>query len=217
MEDAARLAAAEDPEQAPAVTGWISKLKHRGAVFVYLDLAGHLISTFTSCYVADPALPFCRIYEPAWYLRGDERARSRALCLEYHTEDQAVGALPDHDGELIKMSVAALSRVPGYEDVAQLATGLDVVRVKQHYPLLDEPAALALAQLLPYLLSRRIFPAGRAGLFRYVNIDLAMEMGLRAADTVLGAGTFDAVNRLGMEPTFRETLIRTGSMPTAAT
>ena len=209
VEDVARLVATTDPERESAVVKWSGALRYRGAVFVYLDLNRPPNLTFTSCYVADPTLPFCRIYEPAWYLRGAERSESRALCLEYHTEGLSGGPeVPLDDGELTRLSVAALSKVPGYEDVGERATPLGVVRVDKHYPLLDEPAAISLANLLPYLANKGIVPAGRAGLFRYVNMDIAMEMGLRAADTVLLKASFDAVNELGMDRTFREAVVR---------
>ncbi len=210
LEDAARSIVASQPERQRTVDSWLQKLRYRGAIFVYIDLDRPPNLTFTSCYVADPKLPFCRIYEPAWYLRGDERARSRALCLEYHAEEGGESTIPGDDGELAEMSLAALSRVPGYQNVARRGKCLGVIRVDKHYPLLDEPAVSALAELLPYLTSNGVIPAGRAGLFRYVNIDVAMEMGLRAADTVLGVGTFDSVNSLGMERAFREALVRVG-------
>jgi protoporphyrinogen oxidase len=209
VEDVARLVAATDPEHESAVVTWSRALRYRGAVFVYLDLNRPPNLTFTSCYVADPTLPFCRIYEPGWYLRGAERSQSRALCLEYHTEETSGGPeVPLDDRELSRLSVAALSKVPGYEDVSGRATPLGVVRIDKHYPLLDEPTAISLANLLPYLAGKGIVPAGRAGLFRYVNMDIAMEMGLRAADTVLQKASFDAVNELGMDRTFREAVVR---------
>lgn len=209
VEDIARLVAATDPEHESAVITWSRALRYRGAVFVYLDLNRSPNLTFTSCYVADPTLPFCRIYEPAWYLRGTERTQSRALCLEYHTEE-SIGRMeiPLDDIELGRLSVAALSKVPGYEDVSARATTLGVVRIDKHYPLLDEPAAMSLANLLPYLANKGIVPAGRAGLFRYVNMDIAIEMGLRAADTVLRKASFDTVNELGMDRAFREAVAR---------
>lgn len=124
-----------------------------------------------------------------------------SLGLEYFC-DEGDALWRKNDIELIDFAVDELSRI-GIVSRKNLISGF-VVRRTDAYPAYAMNYGKPLRVVREYLAGLgNLQTIGRAGLFRYCNSDLALKMGLHAADRILGRPTVDLWD-LGREQDYLE-------------
>jgi protoporphyrinogen oxidase len=172
-----------------------SSLRFRSLVFLNLMLARPDFSENTWMYVASGSLRISRIQEP--------KRRSPSMAPEHHTS--LMLEIPCDAGDFIwKASDSELLEVAEHELAALGFTLDDVVgsfsvRVEHGYPIyhLDyERDRQALLREVDRVVNLRT--GGRQGLFRYVFMDTAMQMGILAAgEMAAGKRPSRAIDALG--------------------
>ena len=112
-----------------------------------------------------------------------------SLGLEYFC-DEGDALWNMSDPELIDFALEELARI-GIGSRRKLIDGF-VVRRPDAYPVYSRDYRESLGTVREYLARfENLLTIGRAGLFRYCNSDLALKMGLNAADRVLGLPSVD--------------------------
>jgi protoporphyrinogen oxidase len=159
-------------------------LAFRALVFVNVPLARANFSENTWMYVASPELRTSRIQEP--------KRRSAAMAPRGHTSlmlevpcDAGDRLWNAGDDELAHLAAHELGAL-GFS--MHDAIGRFSVRVEHGYPVYhlayERDRQALLAEVARFA---NVRTAGRQGLFRYVFMDAAMQMGLRAAEQMLVA------------------------------
>ncbi len=186
-------------------TAAASRLRFRGLRFLNLLLELPDVSDSTWMYVSDPRYPMSRIQEPR--RRSPEMAPpgKTSLMLEIPCQPgDALWTVPD--AELAERMLGDLASL-GF-DVRPHMLGVFSERVEHGYPIYhltyrqDCDALLAGVERF-----RNVWTAGRQGLFRYVFMDAAMEMGFLAARQIAGSEAPERarIYRVGNDPRLIET------------
>ena len=174
------LSTTVDP--APAAT---DRLRFRGLTFLNLGLSRAEVSDATWMYVADGAKRISRIQEPKRRSASMAPPGKTSLMLEIPSDPgDDVWTAPDAELETrMRAELRALGITTN--DVETRFT----VRVEHGYPVYHLDYQRDRAELLARVARfRNVRTAGRQGLFRYVFMDVAMQMG-RAAALEMVAGT----------------------------
>jgi protoporphyrinogen oxidase len=180
---------------APAAALAAERLRFRGLTFLNLGLGRAEVSDATWMYVADGAKRISRIQEPkrrsAWM--APEGRTSLMLEIPSDPGDD-VWSAPD-DALEARMSAELRSLGIHTGDVQTRFT----VRVEHGYPVYHLDYQRDRAELLAAVgRFTNVRTAGRQGLFRYVFMDVAMQMGRAAAlEMVAGARPTASLDALG--------------------
>ncbi len=197
-----RLINALRPLPPEPVLAAASKLKFRSFLVVNIILARKNLFPDQWIYVHSPEVRLGRIqnyknWSPAMILDPDKTS----LGLEYFC-DEGDAFWRKTDAELIAFALGELARI-GIGSREHFVSGF-VVRRPDAYPVYAreyrEPLRIVSGFLACF---GNLLTIGRAGLFRYCNSDLALRMGLLAADKVLGSAATDLWN-LGRERDYLE-------------
>jgi protoporphyrinogen oxidase len=190
------LARALRPDMPSALDRAARALRFRALTFVNFMLRRGAFSDNTWMYVASPALTMSRIQEPkrrsAWM--APEGRTSLMLEVPCDVGDATWRAPVD---ELRARMLAELSALGFRVDDVD---GAFAVRVAHGYPVYhlgyDADRRALLAEVARFA---NVRTAGRQGLFRYVFMDAAMQMGMKAAMQMLagerGGAGLDAIGR----------------------
>ncbi len=171
-------------------------LRFRALTFVNVPLARPDVSENTWMYVASPRYSISRIQEP--------RRRSAAMAPSGRTS--LMLEIPCDAGDETWTASTAALRQRVARELGALGFGIDdaldawCVRVEHGYPVYhvgyerDRQALLgAVARF------ENVRTAGRQGLFRYIFMDAAMQMGIAAADQMIrgeqGTRALDGIGR----------------------
>ena len=171
-------------------------LRFRSLVFLNLALAREDVSENTWMYVASGALRISRIQEPKRRSPAMAPAGRTSMMLE----------IPCDVGDDVWTADAHALRERFARELRTLGFAIDdaldafVVRVEHGYPVYhlgyDEDRRALLAAVERFA---NVRTAGRQGLFRYVFMDAAMQMGIEAARQMVSgehaAGRLDAIGR----------------------
>ena len=170
------------PEPVLAAAG---KLKFRGYLVANVILDAKNLFPDQWIYVHSPEVRMGRIqnyknWSPAMTRDPDKTT----LGLEYFC-DEGDALWRKSDADIIDFALQELARI-GFGSRGNLIGGF-VVRRPDAYPVYAHDYQEPL-QIVRNYLARfdNLLTIGRAGLFRYCNSDLALRMGLRAADRILG-------------------------------
>jgi protoporphyrinogen oxidase len=196
------------PHAHAAVSRAADNLRFRSLVFVNVPLGRANFSENTWMYVASPELKVSRIQEP--------RRRSPSMAPRGHTSlmlevpcdagDRLWNATDDDLAALAARELGAL----GFS--MHDAIGRFTVRVEHGYPVYhlayERDRQALLGEVARFA---NVRTGGRQGLFRYVFMDAAMQMGLRAATEMLSGvppsppGARDGLDALGRSAGVLET------------
>jgi protoporphyrinogen oxidase len=190
------LAAGGGAPLEPRLASSVGALRFRSLVFLNLALRRADVSENTWMYVASGGLRISRIQEP--------KRRSPSMAPEGRTS--VMLEIPcDVGDDVWTADVDALRRRFGREMAAlglpvDDVVAADVVRVEHGYPVYHLSYDDDRRALLSYVdRFANVRTAGRQGLFRYVFMDAAMQMGLEAARQMTrgerAAGRLDAIGR----------------------
>jgi protoporphyrinogen oxidase len=160
-----------------------ARLRFRALRFLNVCLRGERVQPYTWLYVADGARRTSRIQEPSH--------RSEAMCPPGHAslmlempcdEGDALYTMP-HD-ELLALGLGELESL-GFRVADRLVSSFSVA-VAAGYPVYHLAHAQDRARVLAHLRTlENLIVGGRQGLFRYVFLDRAMQMGDDAARAIL--------------------------------
>ena len=184
------------PNASPELARDARALSFRALTFVNVLLARPDVSDNTWMYVASPRYTMSRIQEP----------KRRSACMAPEGRTSLMLEVPCDVGDRTWTASTGdlVARMRG--ELADLGLPIDdvigafVVRVEHGYPIYHVGYERARDALLAEVARfANVRTAGRQGLFRYVFMDAAMQMGTKAARQMvageLGAGQIDAIGR----------------------
>ncbi|MBI4510003.1 MAG: FAD-dependent oxidoreductase [Deltaproteobacteria bacterium] len=171
-------------------------LRYRSVRFLNILLNRSDVSESTWMYVSEPRYLPTRIQEPK--RRSPEMAPpgKTSLMLEIPC-NEGDGTWRASDESLYQKSIEDLQGL-GFERIREDTLGYFSTRVAEGYPVYDlgykehQLSLLSSVAQAPNVLS-----CGRQGMFRYVFMDIAMEMGIAAARQVLGNSAWSQAELVG--------------------
>ena len=175
-----------DPAPPREVLRAAGSLRFRDLVLVAVMLDRARATDQTWLYFPEKKVPFGRIHEPTnWSARMAPEGKTLLVAEQFCFRGDRTWTASD--GELVEDTVRHLHRL-GIVSPGEVL-GSAVVRVPKAYPLFEVGYQEHCRTIGAYL-SRfgNLFPAGRGGTFRYLNMDHAMAAGMEAARSVLGLG-----------------------------
>lgn len=163
-----------------------SRLKFRDLVVVAVMLDKERVTSQTWLYIPEQKIPFGRIHEPTNWSRAMAPAGKTLLVMEFFScRGDSIWSASDET--LADISVDNLERL-GLIKKQDVIDSM-VVRVPQAYPLFEIGYRGICDTLHAYLgRFKNLHIAGRNGMFRYYNMDVAIQSGIEAAERIIGAG-----------------------------
>ncbi len=160
-----------------------SRLKYRDLVVVTIMLDRDRVSDLTWIYLPEKDIPLGRIHEPKnWSLSMAPEGKTHLVC-EYFCF-KGDGIWNSSDEELRNITVHHLEKL-GFIKEREVKDSC-VVRVPKAYPLFEVGYREHYEKILRYLDNfKNLYIAGRNGMFRYYNMDYAMESGIDVAEQIL--------------------------------
>ena len=160
-----------------------ARLRHRDLVIVAVMLNRPRATDLTWIYFPEKHIPFGRVHEPTnWSPHLAPPGKTVLVAEHFCCRGDAAWSTRDED--LIAATVAQLEQL-GFIRREEVLDGV-VLRVPAAYPLFEVGYQDRCNTLLAYL---DRFPnlhlAGRSGMFRYYNMDRAIESGFSVAETIL--------------------------------
>ncbi|MDP2158831.1 MAG: FAD-dependent oxidoreductase [Nitrospirota bacterium] len=161
-----------------------SRLKFRDLVVVAVMVDKKRVTDQTWIYIPEEKIPFGRIHEPTNWSEKMAPEGKTLLVIEYFSF-MGDGIWSDTDVHLVGLTVEHLEKL-GFLKSRDVCDSM-VVRVPKAYPLFEIGYHELCEELYAYLEQfKNLHIAGRSGMFRYYNMDHAIESGLRAAEAVMG-------------------------------
>ncbi len=159
------------------------RLGYRDLVVVTIMINRERVTDQTWIYIPSPEIPFGRIHEPTNW-SAQMAPPGQTLLVTEHFCFRGDDTWSASDESLIERTVAHLVRL-GFIHRHEVIEGV-VVRIPRAYPLFEVGYGEYHDTLCDYLARfRNLHLAGRAGKFRYYNMDHAMASGLAAANELL--------------------------------
>jgi protoporphyrinogen oxidase len=175
-----------DPAPPGHVLDAASKLKFRDLVVVALMVDRKRVTDQTWIYIPERNIPFGRIHEPTNWSEQMAPAGKTILVMEFFSfrGDATWNA---QDSDLTKIATEHMESL-GFIRAGEVIDS-SVVRVAKAYPLF-EVGYRELCNVLYDYLGRfeNLHIAGRAGMFRYYNMDHAIASGITTAEKIMGRG-----------------------------
>lgn len=189
------------PAAPPQVREAAAGLRYRSVVVLFLVLNVERVSPDHWIYVPSPEIGFCRLHEPKnWSLEMAPPDRT-GLVLEYFCRHG--DSYWQKDAKELAHGAAMDLAGMGLIDRDWVSDGA-VVRLAKAYPIYNLGYRENLEVLTGYL-SRfsNLYNIGRNASFRYTSSDHYMDMGLKAAENVLGHD--HDLDEIGRETGYAET------------
>ncbi len=172
-----------DPPAPAYVMDAVSKLMFRDLVVVAVMVDRKRVTGQTWIYIPEKKIPFGRIHEPTNWSNKMAPEGKTLLVVEYFSF-QGDHIWNASDERLTDITVRGLEKLEFIKKSE--VSGSAVVRAKKAYPLFEIGYAEQCALLYDYLSTfRNLHLAGRVGMFRYYNMDHALESGFNAAEAVI--------------------------------
>lgn len=172
-----------DPKPPANIVAAGNELRFRDLLIVAIMIDRPRITDQTWIYVPEPGIPFGRIHEPTNWSAQMAPAGQTVLVTEYFCFRGDERWRKD-DQTLIEETVAGLERL-GLIGRRGVIDGL-VLRVPEAYPLFEIGHAEKRGEICDYLARfENLQVIGRGGMFRYFNMDHAIESGMAAADALI--------------------------------
>lgn len=160
-----------------------SKLKYRDIVVVVVMLDREKVTDLTWLYLPERNIPLGRIHEPKNWSPHMAPAGKTHIVSEYFCFE-GDSTWNTSDEELSDITVRELERM-GFVRRSEVIDSC-VVRVPRAYPLFEVGYTEHYNKILRYLENfRNLHISGRNGMFRYYNMDYAIESGIEAAERIV--------------------------------
>lgn len=172
-----------DPLPPGDVLSSAQKLRFRDLVTVTLMIDRPRVTDVTWMYIPERTIPFGRLHEPTNWSKDMAPEGKTLLVLEFFSF-QGDEVWTASDETLVRMSTEQLELlgiIRRHEVIDSI-----VVRVPKAYPLFDLGYQNYLGKLTDYLAGfKNLQIVGRPGMFKYYNMDHAIESGIAAAEKIM--------------------------------
>lgn len=160
-----------------------SMLRYRDIVVVAVMLDRDRVTDQTWIYIPEKKIPFGRIHEPKNWSPMMAPPNKTLLVAEYFCfEGDEVWSAEDK--ELINNTVQGLEDL-GFIRQKEVINSV-IIKASKAYPLFEVGYRKHYDMVIGYLKRfKNLHLAGRSGMFRYYNMDHAMESGINAAEGIL--------------------------------
>jgi len=160
-----------------------SRLKYRDLVIVTIMLNRERVTDLTWMYLPEQDIPIGRIHEPKnWSPYMAPQGKTHIVCEYFCFEGDTIWNSKNDD--LISITIEHLERL-GFIKRKEVIDSI-VVRVPKAYPVFEVGYTEHHAKILRYLKNfKNLHIIGRGGMFRYYNMDHAIESGLEVAENIL--------------------------------
>jgi protoporphyrinogen oxidase len=195
------LVRALDPPPPPGVLAAVEGLRYRSVLVLLLVVDEPQVSPDHWIYVPSPLIGFCRLHEPKNWSPEMAPPDRTSLVLEYFCQrgDETWQREPD---ELAAAAARDLEMI-GLVN-ADAVSDFTSVRMDRAYPIYQIGYADHVATVTAYLARfTNLYRVGRNATFLYTSSDHYMDMGLKAAENVLGHE--HDLARIGREEGYAET------------
>jgi protoporphyrinogen oxidase len=172
-----------DPTPPPDVLAARASLKFRDLVVVAVLIDRPRVTDQTWIYIPEKNIPIGRIHEPTnWSAQMAPEGKTLLVTEFFCFEGDAVWSQPDD--RLSAIAVDNLERLGYIRDHEVIET--IVKRAPKAYPLFDIGYREHLEVVYDYLdRFENLRIAGRAGMFKYYNMDHAISSGMASAEAIL--------------------------------
>jgi protoporphyrinogen oxidase len=159
------------------------RLRFRDLVVVAVMVDRKRVTDLTWIYIPEQSIPFGRIHEPTNWSEEMAPEGKTAVVTEYFSF-RGDRLWNTDDETLIDISAENLGDL-GFISKKEVIGGV-VVRVPGAYPLFDIGYKKACDEIYDYLgRFENLHLAGRSGMFRYYNMDHAIESGINTAEKII--------------------------------
>jgi protoporphyrinogen oxidase len=160
-----------------------SRLGYRDLVIAAVAVDRERVTDQTWIYVPEKKIPFGRIHEPKNWSTAMAPADKTLLVMEYFCF-KGDSIWTSSDAELSRMTAEGLERLGFIKRDEVLDTF--IFRVPKAYPLFEVGYEEHVEKLYEYLKGfDNLYIAGRAGMFKYHNMDHAMDVGMKVAEEIM--------------------------------
>lgn len=159
------------------------QLKYRDIVIVTIMLDREQVTDLTWMYLPEQSMPLGRIHEPKnWSPHMAPEGKTHIVAEYFCFKGDTIWNSSDE--ELASMTVTQLEKlglIHAHEVIDRC-----IVRTPKAYPLFEVGYSHYYAKILHYLENfRNLHITGRTGMFKYYNMDRAIESGIDAAEKVI--------------------------------
>jgi protoporphyrinogen oxidase len=189
------------PVPPPDIVGLQSKLRYRSQAYLFLTLDQESVTADQWIYLPEKKYRIGRISEMRNFSRKMSPPGKTSLFLEFFcTEGDLVWNMSAN--QLFAVAIAELAEL-GFTDRSKVRKYYHI-REKDVYPIYDIHYKEYLTKIKTYLDGfKNLYYIGRPGRFRYNNQDHSLEMGMLAAEGIIGGFKPD-IERIGDEKEYYE-------------
>ncbi len=172
-----------DPAPPARILEAAAKLKFRDLVIAAIMVDRERVTDQTWIYIPEQKIPFGRIHEPTNWSSAMAPPGKSLLVMEFFSFKGDLVWNMDDD-RLTDLTVDNLVRL-GFIDKREVLDSM-IVRVPKAYPLFEIGYRKHADDLHDYLgRFSNLHIAGRSGMFRYYNMDVAIRSGIETAEKVI--------------------------------
>lgn len=160
------------------------KLPYRNQVYLFITLNANKLSDYHSIYFADKEIPFSRVSEMKNFDPKMSPPGKTSLLVEFFcNKDDHICNLTTEN--LFKLALPFLEKYCSFD--INMVRNYYSFPLDKAYPIYNLDYKHNLDIILDYLETfDNLFPIGRTGKFEYISMPRAIEMGMNAADSILG-------------------------------
>ena len=160
-----------------------SKLRFRDLVIVAVTINRKRVTDQTWIYIPEQKIPFGRLHEPTnWSEKMAEEGKTIIVAEFFSFKGDGIWSKSDE--ELTAITVENLENM-GFVKKHEII-GSAVVRVPNAYPLFEVGYKERCDEIYEYLgRFKNLHITGRSGMFRYYNMDHAIESGIKTAERII--------------------------------
>ncbi|GBE02042.1 MAG TPA: FAD-dependent oxidoreductase [Nitrospirae bacterium] len=160
-----------------------SQLKYRDLIIVTIMLNRERVTDLTWMYLPEEEIPLGRIHEPKnWSPTMAPEGKTHIVAEYFCFKGDKIWNSSDE--ELTSTTVGHLEKL-GFTNKDEVIDSY-VLRVPKAYPLFEIGYREHYSKILRYLQNfKNLHIIGRSGMFRYYNMDHAMESGIEVAEHIL--------------------------------
>jgi protoporphyrinogen oxidase len=179
-----RLVTMLHPKAPSEVLKAAEALRYRDTIIVAAMIDRDRVTDLTWIYFPERKIPFGRIHEPKNWSAKMAPPGKTTIVAEYFCF-KGDNTWNTSDRELVGITVKNLVKL-GFIKEAEVIDST-VLRIRKAYPLLEVGYRRKYDKIIGYLRKfENLQIIGRGGMFRYHNMDHAIETGIKAAENLLG-------------------------------
>jgi len=171
------------PKPPPDVLEAASRLKYRDLVIVTIMINRERVTDQTWIYIPEKKIPFGRIHEPTnWSRKMAPEGKTLLVTEHFCFRGDDTWSASDQDlADRTITNLADLGFIKRHEVIDKV-----ILRIPRAYPLFETGYTEQHEKICNYLdRYRNLRLIGRGGMFRYYNMDHALESGIAAAEEIM--------------------------------